>query len=78
MTYQTEGFTNRTLLKSSSFLNSECLIPNPQFTTWIQFDFLVKTWIHSLVTHGMNAMLVGNLSAREQWFVFEERFDNTT
>lgn len=65
MTYRLEGFVNGTSPMSASFLNIECLVLNPLFSTWVQYGSLAKIWIYSLVSSGLNAIPAEYLSMRE-------------
>lgn len=76
MANRDEGFINRFLGKPSPLLDFKGLTPNSHYMTWMQNDSLIKSWISNFVLHYMNAILVGNLSAQEQWMTLYTRFSN--
>lgn len=62
--YRLEGYINGTLPMPQPFLDDDETITNPLFATWIQYDFLVKSWIYSSVSQGMNVVILDGTTAR--------------
>lgn len=65
MIYHLEGFINGSLPLPSAFLDQERFDPNPKFNTWIQYNFMIKSWIHGSVSYGMNDVLVECSTSRQ-------------
>lgn len=66
MAYRLEGFINGVLPKPSLFHNHDCMAQNLQLGIWIQYDFLVKSWIYSFAALGINFVVIERLLTRDQ------------
>ncbi|GAV87184.1 UBN2_3 domain-containing protein, partial [Cephalotus follicularis] len=53
-------------------------IPNPDYTSWVKTDRLIKTWITGTLSEEVLGHAVGTKSSKDLWTVLNEAFSQAS